>query len=144
MLIKPIGDRRHVLALAAAVIFGAGIVATSQTCCHKGPVEPRIARHAATAIDYGPFMDKLQRHIKRAWFPRKFETSRHGKVFFVFHRDGSISNLHVTVPTNNEESDQAMLAAVKNGAPYHNLPDGSPEAVDIEFSFDYNVHNRNY
>ncbi len=143
MLSKPIGDRKQVLALVAAVLFGAGIVATSQTCCRKGPEEPTISRDAAAEIDYGPFMDKLQRRIKRAWFPPKSKTSRYGKVLFLLHRDGTVSKLRVAVPTNNEEADKAMLVAIENAAPFNNLPDGSPEAVDIEFSFDYNVFNRN-
>jgi TonB family protein len=86
-------------------------------------------------------MADLQRRIKRQWFPPKGNESKRVKVVFKVHRDGQMSNLRMLVSSGLTIADQAALKAVENAAPFRNLPDGAPDDVDIEFTFDYNVFN---
>ena len=89
--------------------------------------------------DFSKYMADLQRRIKRAWFPNKDQQSRHVKVMFKIHEDGTMSNLRISQSSNWAAADQAALQAVNNAAPFAPLPRFSPENVDIEFTFDYNL-----
>lgn len=104
-----------------------------------GKGRPSVA--AAKDVDFGPYMADLQRRIKRQWFPPKGNESKRVKVVFKVHRDGQMSNLRMLVSSGLTIADQAALKAVENAAPFRNLPDGAPDDVDIEFTFDYNVFN---
>ncbi len=92
-------------------------------------------------VDFGPYMADLQRRIKRAWFPPKGNESKRVKVVFKVHRDGQMTNLRMLNSSGLAIADQAALKAVENAAPFRQLPDGAPDDVDIEFTFDYNVFN---
>ncbi|MBX9689706.1 MAG: TonB family protein [Candidatus Obscuribacterales bacterium] len=94
---------------------------------------------AAKDPDFTQFMIELQRKIKRSWFPPKEYQSRRVKVLFKVHQNGQLSNLRVTQSSDVAVADQAALNAVESAAPFRHLPDGAPENVDIEFTFDYNV-----
>lgn len=69
-------------------------------------------------------MADLQRRIKRAWFPQ-----------------GELSDLKLHKSSGVAIADQAAMKAVQNAAPFRPLPQGSPENIDIQFTFDYNVFN---
>ncbi|HMX47860.1 MAG TPA: energy transducer TonB, partial [Candidatus Obscuribacter sp.] len=92
-------------------------------------------------VDFGPYMADLQRRIKRAWFPPKGNESKRVKVIFKVHKDGQMTNLRMLISSGLTIADQAALKAVENAAPFRPLPDGAPDDVDIEFTFDYNVFN---
>lgn len=92
-------------------------------------------------VDFGPYMADLQRRIKRAWFPPKGNESKRVKVVFKVHRDGQMTNLRMLNSSGLAIADQAALKAVENAAPFRQLPEGAPDDVDIEFTFDYNVFN---
>lgn len=111
-------------------------------------VEPIVIEQSASQpaddnvrgdINYQPFMNDMQRRIKRAWFPPKCGESDHAKVAFKVARDGHISNLEIIKHASTKISDEAALSAVRNAEPFRPLPDGSPEKMEVEFSFDYNV-----
>lgn len=89
--------------------------------------------------DFSGYMADLQRRIKRAWFPPKGPSTKQVKVHFQIGRNGSLSQLKIFKSSGDSLSDQAALRAVENAAPFRALPAGSPEDVDIEFTFDYNV-----
>lgn len=89
--------------------------------------------------DFSAYMANLQRQIKRAWYPPKEGQTKKVKVMFKIHTDGSMTNLRLTLPSGSSISDQAALTAVQNAAPFQHLPANSPDNVDIEFTFDYNV-----
>src|SRR5262249_5854173 len=90
-------------------------------------------------VDFGPYMAKLQRSIKKHWFPPKGDESRRAKVTFDVRSDGEISNVKLEKSTGSPTGDQAALKAVKDTSPADPLPKGSPKVVSIEFTFDYNV-----
>lgn len=84
-------------------------------------------------------MARLQRSIKRAWFPPPGKETCKVTVVFKVHDDGAMSNLRLTKSSGSALADQAALKAVINAAPFKALPKGAPEDVDIQFTFDYNV-----
>lgn len=104
-----------------------------------GPGRPSV--EARKDVDFGPYMADLQRRIKRAWFPPKGNESKRVKVVFKVHKDGQMTNLRILISSGLQIADAAALKAVENAAPFRPLPDGAPNDVDIEFTFDYNVFN---
>lgn len=90
-------------------------------------------------VDFTRYMADLQRRIKKQWFPPKDMQSRRVKVMFKIHSSGSLSNLRLVEGTGYPLADQAALTAVQNASPFMSLPNGAPDNVDIEFTFDYNV-----
>jgi len=105
----------------------------------EGPGRPSV--EARKDVDFGPYMADLQRRIKRAWFPPKGNESKRVKVVFKVHKDGQMTNLRILISAGLQIADAAALKAVENAAPFRPLPDGAPNDVDIEFTFDYNVFN---
>jgi TonB family protein len=97
-----------------------------------------------TQLDYGPYMAKLQKRIKHNWYPPKLGESDRTQVIFKVHRDGSVTDLRLVRPSVNTEADQAALKAVQSAAPVDPLPLGAnTDSVDIQFTFDYNILNKN-
>jgi TonB family protein len=96
---------------------------------------------ATDAVDFAPYMARLQKSIKRNWFPPKKESSQKTQVTFSLARDGTISNLRVTQSSGDQDEDQAGLRAVQKLGKAEPLPLGADAKVDIQFSFDYNVFN---
>ncbi len=90
-------------------------------------------------VDFGPYMNDLQRRIKRAWRPPRGNESKRVIVVFRIGTNGELSDLTIKVGSGFEPSDKAALLAVQAAAPFNHLPDGAPSSVDIEFTFDYNV-----
>ena len=68
--------------------------------------------------------------------------SRHVTVLFNVHPDGEMSGLRVKESSGVDTADAAALKAVENSAPFEHLPPGAKEAVDIQFTFDYNVFQK--
>lgn len=88
----------------------------------------------------GPYMEELQRRIKSAWFPPKDGETKKVIVVFKIHSGGQLSHLSISKSSGMAAADQAALKAVENAAPFRALPDGCPENVDVQFTFDYNVY----
>ena len=101
--------------------------------------EEKTASQKQGDVDFGPYMASLQRRIKRAWFPPKGDQSKRVVVVFKVHRDGEMSDLKIQKTTGIKSADQAALRAVEDASPFRPLPKGSPQDVDIQFTFDYNV-----
>ncbi|MBI1272449.1 TonB family protein [bacterium] len=134
-----------------SILAGSGLVIV--VCCMAGfcfktahkepaPVPPpapvaEAVRHSD--VDFGPYMARLQRSMKRAWFPPPGKETCKVTVVFKVHDDGAMSNLRLTKSSGSALADQAALKAVINAAPFKALPKGAPEDVDIQFTFDYNV-----
>lgn len=98
---------------------------------------PSVA--AKKDIDFGPYMEELQRRIKRAWKPPRGNESKRVVVVFKISKAGQLSDLTIKKGSGFEPSDKAALLAVQEAAPFARLPEGAPATVDIEFTFDYNV-----
>jgi TonB family protein len=90
-------------------------------------------------IDFGPYMNELQRRIKRAWKPPRGNESKRVIVTFMIGKNGELSKLAVKGGSGFPLADKAALLAVQAAAPFARLPEGAPPSVDIEFTFDYNV-----
>lgn len=104
------------------------------------PDDPRPSKPATAAEpNFGPYMAELQRRIKRAWFPPKGPASKRVVVVFKIHTRGEMSHLRIEQSSGNSDTDNAALKAVENAAPFAHLPANSPDDVDIQFTFDYNV-----
>jgi len=93
-------------------------------------------------VDFGPYMADLQRKIKSRWNPPKSNETKKLKVFFEVARDGKISKARVLDSSGDDQVDKAGLAALKELGYAPPLPAGAPESVAIEFSFDYNVFDK--
>lgn len=89
--------------------------------------------------DFGPYMDDLQRRIKRAWIPPSDQETKRVIVNFRIHSDGHVTNLKIEKSSGSSRADQAALVAVENAQPFKQLPKYAPDNVDIQFTFDYNV-----
>lgn len=102
-------------------------------------------RSSPTAIhdpNFGPYMDELQKRIKRCWFPPKDLANKRVMVIFKIHSDGSLSHLRIDKSSGSALADQAALKAVESAQPFRQLPKYAPSDVDIQFTFDYNVFSR--
>jgi TonB family protein len=92
-------------------------------------------------VDFGPYMADLQRRIKKHWFPPKGMEAKRVVTRFKVHREGALSDLRLDKSSGVLMADQAGLKAVQDASPFRPLPTGAPEAVDVQFTFDYNVFN---
>lgn len=97
-----------------------------------------------TAVDFTPYMQNLQKRIKSNWNPPKGKESKNVVLFFKINKDGSINNLKVQKSSGNQEVDNAALEAVNTSTPLDPLPEAyKGSSVPIEFTFDYNVFDKN-
>lgn len=93
----------------------------------------------AAEPDFGPYMALVQRRIKSGWYPPKSKEMRSAIVTFSVSKEGHISNIHIYRSSDDAATDEACIEAVKHADPLMPLPEGAPNSVDIQFSFDYNV-----
>jgi TonB family protein len=101
--------------------------------------QPAAKVDQGKAIDFGPYMADVQRRIKHTWSPPKAGQSRHIVVSFRISKDGHLAYLHLEKSSGASLADQAALKAVEFAAPFRKPPEGAPDPLCIEFSFDYNV-----
>lgn len=95
--------------------------------------------HTFKAPEYDTYMASIQGKIKRLWIPPKGDETRRVLAVFKVHRDGRSSNVRLTESSGTAAADAAAIAAVDRASPFPPLPKGSPDEVDIQFTFDYNV-----
>lgn len=92
-------------------------------------------------VDFGPYMQDLQRRIKKHWEPPRGQETRRVQIIFKIHADGKMSNLRISRSSGLNKADDAALKAAEAASPLRPLPEGAPDDVDIEFTFDYNVYS---
>ncbi len=118
-------------------------LATAEIQNKKHPILKTTSEKSSAAhtkdVDFGPYMASLQKQIKEHWLPPTEDRSKRVSVIFKIHQDGKVSNLTIQRSSGVQKADQAALKAVETSTPLAKLPAGSPENVDIEFTFDYNV-----
>lgn len=137
-------SKSRYLTLAVLVSLGAAVSIPSLGYAREAvdaPESPKPAVVAQIDVDFGPYMADLQKRIKKAWSPIRGNHSRHSKVSFKVHSDGSSSDLKMVKSTGDTDADMADLQAVSDASPFRPLPSGAPEVVDIEFTFDYNCNS---
>ncbi|MBX9669319.1 MAG: TonB C-terminal domain-containing protein [Candidatus Obscuribacterales bacterium] len=108
------------------------------------PASPAVTTEKAKPesqdkVNFGPYMDDLQRRIKRSWFPPKSNQSKHIQVVFKVKTDGTISGVRLQKSSKSGSANAAALKAVNNASPVRPLPAGAPSEVNVQFTFDYNV-----
>ncbi|HEY9786582.1 MAG TPA: TonB family protein [Candidatus Obscuribacterales bacterium] len=91
------------------------------------------------SVDFGRYLAELQKRIKRAWFPPRNPTSQRSVAHFTITKSGELRQLKLIRSSGSAAMDQAALKSVENAAPFPPLPQGSPDEVEVEFTFDYNV-----
>lgn len=145
---RPNQARRKKLVLTTALLttLFAALYWCSQIWLTPQPLPPAPIQPApvvAADVDFGPYMADMQRKIKREWYPPKGNTSERIQVLFKISQKGALSDLKILTPGLSEAASHAALEAVINASKnFSPLPAGSPDSVDIEFTFDYNVfHN---
>ncbi|MCC7527597.1 MAG: TonB C-terminal domain-containing protein [Candidatus Melainabacteria bacterium] len=102
-------------------------------------VLPAFDVNVRNNVDFQPFMNEMQVQIKRAWLPPRSSEAHHVKVFFKVNKDGYTSDIRFIEHASTAKADEAALKALRNATPFPKLPDGAPDKVDVEFSFDYNM-----
>ena len=111
---------------------------------NPGPGNPKGAPgiDAIREPDFGPYMQELQRQIKRNWEPPKGNESKRVVLLFAISRDGRLLSIKVLKSSGLASADNAAKSAVQLTAPFRPLPpDYRGNSVDIQFTFDYNVFN---
>ncbi len=108
-----------------------------------GTVPASKSQGAGYDVDFGPYMADLQRNIKHNWYPPKHNESKRVVVIFKVSKEGKVSKLKLDHSSGEAAADQAALKAIGKAEPeFGALPEGAPESVDIQFTFDYNVFDK--
>jgi hypothetical protein len=112
---------------------GAGLGNSAPNNNPNGPVTVAARKD----VDYGPFMQDLQRRIQQVWKPSSQDNSDQVVVSFTLRKNGSLvpgslSTLKASNPEAEAAARQAILAASPGFRP---LPDGAAEQVRIDFTF---------
>lgn len=87
--------------------------------------------------DYDNFMNSLQLRIKRNWTPFKHPENDTIEADFVIDKDGSITNIELTKPCQNQSQNQSAIDALHRASPIPLLPDGFVGGTRVNFTFDY-------
>lgn len=101
------------------------------------------------AIEQNPdmfkgYMYRMQTKIKSNWNPPKQEVSSRVTVFYSINKDGSLREYKILKSSGVKELDNAAIEALKKSFPSEPLPEGfGGKSVDVQFTFDYNVHKKN-
>ncbi|MBY0549423.1 MAG: TonB family protein [Candidatus Obscuribacterales bacterium] len=104
-------------------------------------VDDKDGSVAANAdVNFGPYMQQLQRRLKRNWNPPASSVARAVTVHFKIQSDGRITNLRLARSSGIGGCDSAALQAVEAASPVMPLPSGSAGSVPIEFTFEYTRH----
>jgi TonB family protein len=115
--------------------------AGAQNVAPKFAVEecPNISLSTSIGQSSNFYIRDLQKRIKRAWFPPTGHESSRVSIAFTLHKDGKATDIRVSKPSGLNIADSAALKAVENAAPFRPLPEGAPETVIVEYTFDYEV-----
>ncbi len=101
---------------------------------------PRVAT-VEHSPEFGVYLANLQRRIRRAWGPPRQPTSKSSIIVFTIGLGGELLGLHLQHSSGDHSMDEAAIQAIRNSAPFPHLPQYSPDSVDVQFTFDYNVFN---
>lgn len=90
------------------------------------------------------YMYRMQKNIKSNWNPPSQEVSRGVTILYTINRDGTLKKYKVLKSSGVKELDDAAVEALKKSFPFEPLPEGfGGKSVDVQFTFDYNVHKIN-
>ncbi len=124
-LAKPIGDPNG------------GRANPDPTTTGKG--DPSVEGKKPQNADFRDYLAALQRRIRRAWMPPRQPNSKSSIVVFTIGLNGELQGLHLQRSSGESAMDEAAIQSIRNSAPFPHLPPYSPDSVDVQFTFDYNV-----
>jgi hypothetical protein len=93
--------------------------------------------------NYGPFMEELQRRIRRAWHPPVQTEGYHLKTLFVVDKNGDFSDFRIEKPHDLDAVNASARKAVEEAGPMRIPNPRRQKPINIEFTFDYNNNNKN-
>ena len=138
-------DRRQFLIwFFSIVIFLAAVALLNGALNPPQPIPTHVPSAQQTQvtkdIDFKPYMEALQKSIKSHWHPPKGYDDHVVRVKFKVHKNGEISNLAFDRMSRSPDKDAAVIKAIIASMPsLPPLPEGSPDNVDIMFTFEYHV-----
>lgn len=95
---------------------------------------PKVVTPNIPNSNVGPYIEDLQRRIKRTYHPPKESQFAAGAIVqFTILKSGAITNLKVYKTSGKEDSDRAALKAVEEAAPF--APLASADPLNIQFTF---------
>lgn len=100
---------------------------------------PQPIQTQDAGVDFAPFMMEVERILKSNWNPPTSAVSRVTGVTFKVAKDGTVSEIRLSKSSGDSLMDAVGIKAVQKAARVAALPAGSPETVDVEFTFSYNV-----
>ena len=90
------------------------------------------------------YMYNMQQTIKSNWNPPSQDVSSSVTLLYTINKDGSLKKYNVLKTSGTKEIDEAAISALKKSFPTEPLPEGfGGKSVDVQFTFDYNVHKKN-
>ncbi|MBC7999043.1 MAG: TonB C-terminal domain-containing protein [Leptolyngbya sp.] len=102
---------------------------------------PQPTQIKAIDVDFAPFMIEIESILKSNWNPPTRNVSRVTGVMFRVAKDGTVSDIHLSKSSGDSLMDAAGIKALQNTPRVAALPDGSPDTVDVDFTFTYNVNH---
>lgn len=134
-----------ILFITGIIILATAVGFTSNMVLSKTIDKSTDKKGQINEVDFGPYMQNLQKSIKKQWDPPKSDTSKRVVLLFTIQREGKIIKHSVFKSSGDEETDQAAIDALYKASPFGKLPRKfKGKSVDVQFTFDYNAHkNRN-
>lgn len=88
-------------------------------------------------LDFGPYMERMKKHIQSKWIPPKGLESHRIVTIFTIMKDGSILNASVAQGSGVEAIDKSAMEALKAASPLEALPKGAPRSVNMKYVFEW-------
>ncbi|PZM85851.1 MAG: hypothetical protein DKT66_00150 [Candidatus Melainabacteria bacterium] len=107
----------------------------------SGKGDPRVATRENPNPDFTEYMSTLQRRIRSAWTPPRQPRSKSTVAVFTIGTNGELLGLKLQRSSGDSKMDEAAMQSIRNSAPFKHLPQYSPDSIDVQFTFDYNVFN---
>lgn len=122
-------------ALVSVAFYSAVLwLTTNQALCAR-PVNVQ-AKPQLPPVDFGPYMANMRRSIRAHWRPPHEGDQRRIIVTFDVDMQGRVSNLKLDQSSDSAACNQMALKAISDASPFGVLPEGAPNNVTIQFTFD--------
>lgn len=142
-------DKKQKKTLIISIIFVFVLLLSLITPPSQQPTQeqkPDPASHSEIAsenVDFGPYMKKVQRKIKKNWRPPSENSDKKVVVLFKVLKNGKIKSYKIVQSSKNAKMDASAILALKKSSPLNKLPKEFGKAsIDIEFTFDYKTKHK--
>jgi len=90
---------------------------------------------------FKPYMDELQKNIKKNWAPPSSRKSAEIVVFFTIDKIGNLNQIRLHKSSDEKSMDVSAISAIMKSSPFQPLPaEFKGEKVDIYFTFTYKAY----